>query len=124
MVCLGYFGVYIIPKWLVKVPGHFAIFKKKIGNFEHLVKIWTRGPPNYYQNASTNTRKIWSHLGQILFMSIWDSKKRFVRKNVCPRYHIFCFLCSFSFCEIVSTYSLNNFVSNKTMREEYPITLR
>ena len=24
--------------------------------------IWTRRPPNYYRNASTNTRNIWNHL--------------------------------------------------------------
>ena len=57
MVSFGVFGVLIIPKWLIKVPGPFAIFLDNSGNFENLVKIWTRGPPNYYQNASNNTRK-------------------------------------------------------------------
>ena len=32
-------------------------------NFEHFVNIWTRRPPNYYQNASNNTRNIWKHPG-------------------------------------------------------------
>ena len=44
------------------------------GNFENFVKIWSRNPPNYYQNASKNTRKLWNHLGKILFLSIWDSQ--------------------------------------------------
>ena len=26
IVFFGFFGVYIFPKWLIKVPGHFGIF--------------------------------------------------------------------------------------------------
>jgi hypothetical protein len=36
-------------------------FLDDFGSFENLVKIWTRRPPNYHQNISTNTRKIWNH---------------------------------------------------------------
>ena len=31
-------------------------FLEDFGIFENFVKIWTRSPPNYYQNASQNTR--------------------------------------------------------------------
>ena len=49
--------VYIILTWLIKVPAHIPILLDDLGNFENLVKIWTRRPPNYYQHASTNARK-------------------------------------------------------------------
>ena len=50
---------------------------------------WTRRPPNYYQNASKNTRKLWEHPGKILFVSIQTSQIfENVRKNVCPRYQL------------------------------------
>ena len=62
----GFFGVFIIPKWLIKVPGHFGILLDDSGNFENFVKIWSRRPPDYHQNALKNTREImessWKHI--------------------------------------------------------------
>ena len=42
------------------IPDRLQVFLNDFGNFENLVKIWTRGPPNYYQTASKNTRNIWN----------------------------------------------------------------
>ena len=39
------------------VPGPIAILLDDLGNFENFVNIWTRTPPNYYQNASTKHKK-------------------------------------------------------------------
>ena len=50
-VFYGLCVVYIIPKWLIKVPGPIPIFFDDFGNFENFVKIWARGPPNYYQTT-------------------------------------------------------------------------
>ena len=55
------------------IPDRFHYFLDDFWNFENLGNIWTRSPPNYYQNASTNTRKIWEHPGNILSVQIWDS---------------------------------------------------
>ena len=58
LVFLGFYGVYIIPKWLInKGPRTLQYFLDDFGNFEKFVKIWTRIPPNYYQHASKKTRK-------------------------------------------------------------------
>ena len=51
----------------------FQYFSDDFGNFENLVKIWTRAPPNYYQNGSKNTRKNMDSSWKKLSMSIWDS---------------------------------------------------
>ena len=42
--------------------------------FENFVKIWTRRPPNYHQNASKNTRKIMESSWKNIILSIWDSQ--------------------------------------------------
>ena len=64
------YGVYIIPKWLIKVPGPVQYFLDDFGNFESLVKIWTRRSPNYYQHPLTKTRKFMeSSLKLIIFIS-------------------------------------------------------
>ena len=49
-------------------------FLNAFGNFENLVKIWTRRPPNYYQNASKNARQNMDSSWEILLLSIWDIK--------------------------------------------------
>ena len=59
------------------------------GNFEHFVKIWSRNPSNYYQNASTNTRKIMeSSWKNIIFVNMGLTKFRKFSKSVCPRYQV------------------------------------
>ena len=40
------------------IPDRFQYFLDDFGNFENSVKIWTRRPPNCYQNVSKNTRTI------------------------------------------------------------------
>ena len=49
-------------------------FLNDFWNFEHFVKIWTGRPPNYYQNASTNTRTIMESSLKISFLDIWASR--------------------------------------------------
>ena len=49
-------------------------FLDDFGNFENLVKIWTRRPPNYYQNASTNTKKCGDILEHIIFVNLGTNK--------------------------------------------------
>ena len=64
-------------------------FSDDSGNFENLVKIWTRRPPNYHQNASRNTRKIMESSWQnIMFVNMGHQKFRKFSKSVCPRYQI------------------------------------
>ena len=64
------------------------------GNFENFVKIWSRRPPDYHQNASTNTRKIMeSSRKHIIFVNLGHQKFRKFSKSVCPRYQI-CFVFS------------------------------
>ena len=58
----GFYGVYIIPKWLIKVPDIFQSFLNDFCNFDNFVKIWTRRPPNYHQT----TLKIQAKYGNIL----------------------------------------------------------
>ena len=59
------------------------------GNFENFVKIWPPTPPNYYQNASKNTRKImessWKH---IIYVNLGLTKFRFFF-NSGPTRHLF-----------------------------------
>ena len=80
-------------------------------NFENFVKIWSRRPPDYHQNALKNTRKImessWKH---IICVNMGHQQFRKFSKSVCPRYHFFfdfgrfhfrffvhCFLCFFEY---------------------------
>ena len=89
--CLLYFvcffgGVCIIPKWLIKVPRPFPILVgwfrelRKSNTFSNTFsKIWTRGSPNYYQNAQTNTRTIME--SSWICLSICDSKNRTCPSN-------------------------------------------
>ena len=65
------------------------------GNFENFVKIWPPTPPNYYQNASKNTRKImessWKH---IIYVNLGHQKfRKFLNSG--PTKHLFVFDISF-----------------------------
>ena len=59
------------------------------GNFENFVKIWTRRPPNYYQNASKNTRKIMeSSWKNIIYVNLGLTKfRKFLNSG--PTRHLF-----------------------------------
>ena len=59
------------------------------GNFENFVKIWPPTPPNYYQNASKNTRKMMeSSWKNIIYVNLGHQK---IRKflNSGPTKHLF-----------------------------------
>ena len=55
-------------------------FLTDFGNFENLVKLWTRELPNYYQNASNATRKIWKHPGTYYLCESGTHQNRKKRK--------------------------------------------
>ena len=62
------------------LPDRLQYFFNDFWNFENFVKNWTRSAPNYYQNATKDTRKIWEHPGNILFVSICGWFFDFFRK--------------------------------------------
>jgi hypothetical protein len=64
------------------------------GNFENFVKIWTRSPPNYYQNASKNTRKYGIILEKYYLCQSGAQKIRKIL-NPGPTKHLFLFYFSF-----------------------------
>ena len=69
-------------------PDQSQYFLDNLWDFETFVNIWTRRRPNYYQNTSNNTRKIWEHTGNGN-MGLKQIRKK--RNTVCPRYHVFLF---------------------------------
>ena len=73
IICYRIFGVQFVPKRLIKVPDIFQYSFGHFWNFDNFVNIWTRGPPIYYQNTSTDTRKIWERSWNILNFHIWES---------------------------------------------------
>ena len=60
---------------LIKVPGHFGILFRWFRELGFFVKIWTRRPPNYYQNGSKHTRNIMESFYNNIIFDIWVSKK-------------------------------------------------
>ena len=69
-------------------------FLDDFGNFENFVKIWTRRPPDYHQNASKNTRNIMdSSLKNNIFVNMGHQKIRNCSESVCPRYQLFSDFC-------------------------------
>ena len=46
------------------IPDRLQYILDDFWNFEKFVKIWTRRPPTYYQNAPKHTRKLWEHPGK------------------------------------------------------------
>ena len=67
----GFYGVCIIPKWLI--PDRLQYFLDDFWNFQKIVKIWTRGPINYYQNTPKIQNKYGIILERIIF--IYDNLK-------------------------------------------------
>ena len=82
---MGFFGVYIFPKWLKKVPGHFGIL---FGWFWELKNSLNLGPiighfwslePRIYGFSYTKIpqqilESIWEHPGKYYFY-IYDTQK-------------------------------------------------
>ena len=68
-------------------------FLDDFGNFEHFVKIWTRGPPNYYQKCFKHMGKIMESSFNILNCHLWESEMMIhLEKNVERPKHRFSFL--------------------------------
>ena len=93
----GFMGFKLFKNGELRSPDLFQYFLDDLGNFENLVKMWTRRPPNYYQNCSKIQETLWNHPGKISFMSIWDPKKfENVRKMYVLGTICFCFVLSCS----------------------------
>ena len=69
-------------------------FLDDFGNFENFVKIWTHRPPNYYKNASKNTRKYGITLGNIIYVNMGLNKMNIFDKMYVlgTMFFVFCLL--------------------------------
>ena len=56
-VLLFFLWVPIIPKWLIKAPGHIAILFWSLLKLPKKCPKWTLGPLIYYRNTLANIRK-------------------------------------------------------------------
>ena len=70
-------------------------------------KIRSKSGPGYLLIVTNMLQKIqdklWNHPGNILFLSIWASKKfGNFREHVCPKYHL-CSICPFLFFRFLWT---------------------
>ena len=92
-----FLGFILFQNGWLRSPDLLQYFLDDFGNFENYVKIWTRRPPHYYQNASTNTNKNYGIILEKICLSTWDSKNRNSSKNVCPRYNVVWFFFFFRF---------------------------
>ena len=71
-----FYGLLIIPEWLIKVPDIFPYFLDDFWNFQNVHQVWPLTLLSYHKNASRNTRnygiilkKYFSHIS-----TFWDSK--------------------------------------------------
>ena len=71
-------------------PDILQYFLDDVGNFENLVKIWTRRPPNYHQHTSKNTRK-YGHIFKQYYFHVWESENLILCDFFCKMYQPFCF---------------------------------
>ena len=56
------FGVFKLFQNLeLMIPDRLQYFWNDLWNFENIDLVWNRRPPNYYKNASKQTRKMWTH---------------------------------------------------------------
>ena len=99
MVFFGVFGVYIIPNWLIKVPGHFGIL---FGWFLELRKFCQNLVPEPSGLSPKCFNKYKKKYGiileNIMFVNRGHPIFRKCSKSVCPRYQcffLFCFVCLF-----------------------------
>ena len=56
------------------IPDRFQYFLDDFWNFENVVKIWTRKPPNNYQQGFKNTRKYENIIEQYYFCKDWNQQ--------------------------------------------------
>ena len=56
------------------IPDRLQFFLNDFWNFEKLVKICARGPPNYYQNAFNNARNMGTSWKHIIFVNLGLNK--------------------------------------------------
>ena len=116
-----FFWIYIIPKWLIKVPGHIPIL---FGWFRELRKFCQ----NLVSEASGLSPKCFKKykkkygiiLENIIFANMGYRFFRSCSRSVCPRYQfVRCFL--FGFCLdflvfFVSIYFENNFTKMRNWK--------
>ena len=73
------------------VPDRLQYLLDDFWNFKNLVKILTRGPPNYDQNALKIQETIWEHLGNIIFVNLGINNFDCFDCVGCPVYTFFVF---------------------------------
>ena len=83
------FWVYIIPRWLIKVPGPFPISGTS--------NIWSKSGPVYLLIITKMLQRIqetlWNHPEKYYLCQYGLKQFRTYSKNVCPTYNIFLFFC-------------------------------
>ena len=88
-------GIVLFPNCELMLPDRLQYFLDDVWNFENVVKIWARIPPNYYKNASKTQEKLWGHLGKILSLYICDSNNivNFENMEVMCTVFVCCLIC-------------------------------
>ena len=91
---MGFFGVYIIPKWLIKVPGHFGIlfgwFRELRKFCQNLVPEPSGLSPKCFKKYKKNMGSSWKN---IIFVNMGHQKFRKFSESVCPRYQFVGCIC-------------------------------
>ena len=68
----GFFGFTLFQNGWLRSPDLFQYFFDDFGNFDNLGKIWTRRPPDYYQNCS-KIQETTESFFNIYYFHIWES---------------------------------------------------
>ena len=83
-VFYGIFGVYIFPKWLKKVPGHFGIlfgwFRELRKFCQNMVPETSGLLPKCYKKCKKNMEASWEHI----FVNMGHRTFWKFAKSVCP----------------------------------------
>ena len=95
MVCFGVFGFYIIPNWLIKVPGHFGIL---FGWFRELRKFCQNLVPETSGLSPKCFKKYKKKYGIILERYYFCQSGTSKNENVRYLYVIGTIFCFRSFC--------------------------
>ena len=115
MYVRGFLGFILFQNGQLLIPDRLGYFLDDFGNFENLVKIWTCGPPNYYQNALKNTRNYGIILETIIFVNMGLQDFELFRKlNVLGTMF-------FDVCETLNTCFENNFTKMRIKNDKLPL---